>query len=213
MFAPLEDGVARITFDRAALVTLIVVVIWQAVALRNLRGTVELTHAEVRAMRAEVESARAPSSAETAQRLEDLLSPRGADGARRTDADPAAARRAGDADPSVRRADVEVPRRARKRAASRTTGDEMLDRLYNAADRMAEAENWSDETYDEVTLVFEDTADAMLTLFRDVQAGKVDQVAARDQAALLKDDATSRLTTLLGADAIDRLRQHAAPGR
>ena len=85
-------------------------------------------------------------------------------------------------------------------------GAQVLDRLYAAADDMAADEQWSDETYDQVSAVFERTTGEMADLFTEMKAGKVDVAAAKERALAVRDEATGELSTILGPEGLERLK-------
>lgn len=99
---------------------------------------------------------------------------------------------------------VPIDPRAARRA--REPGQGALNRLYDAADRMAADEGWDARTYDAVTAVFEDSMAGMVDLWSGMQSGDVQAAAARDEALAMRDDAQARLLEVLGQDGVDRLK-------
>ncbi len=97
------------------------------------------------------------------------------------------------------------PRAARAKRMAAMPGN-VLARMYDAADRMAEDENWDDATYDQVTGVFEESAGRAATLFEELQAGTLQPVDARDQAVALRDEVTTKLVGVLGPEGVARLK-------
>lgn len=97
------------------------------------------------------------------------------------------------------------PRAARAKRMAAMPGN-VLARMYDAADRMAEDEGWDDATYDQVTGVFEESAGRAATLFEELQAGTLQPVDARDQAVALRDEVTTKLVGVLGPEGVARLK-------
>lgn len=95
-------------------------------------------------------------------------------------------------------------------------GAVVLNRLYDAADQMAEREQWDDRTYNDVADVFEQTTTDILDLWDDLKQGEVAPADARDEALALRESAQTRLATILGDDGLEELREHVrstAPAR
>jgi hypothetical protein len=86
----------------------------------------------------------------------------------------------------------------------------VLSRMYDAADRMAEDEGWDDATYDQVAGIFEASAGRAVELFGELQAGTLTPVDARDQAMALRDEVTGKLEGVIGADGVTRLKGYLA---
>lgn len=197
-------------FDRLLLLLSLTVLLWNVQATRNDRRAAELLAAEVGALKELVaaEAARepakaqpcpacpvcpAPAEAPRAPSLADALAratPTSPDGA--TTADPAAAPRG------------RTAFKDRKRLAEMPGN--VLNRLYDATDRMADDEQWDDATYDQVTAVFEESAARATELFAGMRDGSVTEAQAREQAIGLRDETTQRLETVLGPDGLTRLK-------
>ena len=82
--------------------------------------------------------------------------------------------------------------------------------LYQTADEMAEAENWDDATYNQVSGIFDQTTTEIGEIFQSVRAGELSMQEARGQAEALRDDTTDRMEDVLGEEGFERLRQRLA---
>ncbi|HMV67595.1 MAG TPA: hypothetical protein PKA64_12150, partial [Myxococcota bacterium] len=84
----------------------------------------------------------------------------------------------------------------------------VLNRLYDATDRMADDEQWDDATYDQVTAVFEESAARATELLAGMRDGSVNEAQAREAAVALRDETTERLQTVIGPDGLQRLKTY-----
>lgn len=96
-------------------------------------------------------------------------------------------------------------RRARR---LRDPGQNAMERMYEAADRMAADEGWDAAKYDEVASILEQSMATMLDVWSGVQSGDIPTADARDEALALRDDATARLTEVLGPTGVEKLRAY-----
>jgi hypothetical protein len=83
----------------------------------------------------------------------------------------------------------------------------LLDHLYQVADDLAEEEDWSPETYDRVSEIFEWTAGELTALQKQVVSKQVNAADAKQKALQVRDEAGRQLGEVLGPDAMARLKQ------
>lgn len=194
--------------ERVALVVLATLVVWDTWQLRRNTRTVDdlverVAMSEAKLKQAgDLRSSKVPMSSFSP----DLFKPRGGGATRDGGAHPSAR-----SDATAPEGEAATPPRAQARAKRRSDvpavpGAQVLSRLYDAADEMAADEQWSNETYEQVALVFEDATAQMKDLFDELKAKKVTPAQAKEQALRLRDDATGKLAGVLGKDGLQRLK-------
>lgn len=100
--------------------------------------------------------------------------------------------------------------RAQKLAALQSAAEELpesffVNHFYDAADRIAEQENWSVETFDAVNEVFDITTESFEAIVTDYQAGQIDLKEAKLELADQREAALADLTDILGKEGVARL--------
>ena len=105
-------------------------------------------------------------------------------------------------------ADASAVKEAEDRKRLADMPGNVLNRLYDATDRMADDEQWDDATYDQVTAVFEESAARATELLAGMRDGSVNEAQAREAAVALRDETTERLQTVIGPDGLQRLKTY-----
>lgn len=201
----------RRTAERILAVGLLAGLIAQTWALRQARGDAREAWDEVARMEAEREAA----LADVRRSIRDLPPPE-VGGAPAPP--PAPSQAEPDSDRQVLGLPLDEPERPKLTGRERfqevrsrlaefnRTGELPLDNLYEAMDRIALEEGWDDATYDDVTLVFEQSMDIFGDTWLDLREGRLTLPQARQRLVRTREDAVNALQTRLGPDEFARVR-------
>lgn len=96
-------------------------------------------------------------------------------------------------------------RRTRLSRMKTTSGAEIITRMYDGADRMAEDKRWDEATYERVTGVFEASFDVFREVQEDMMSGAMTPAQAKREVISERQVAIDSLTDILGEDGLREL--------